>query len=149
MSPKMRPRTPRRPRLAPPLLVLSGKIEQEIAELPAGDRAEFLRSLGLSEPAAARFVRAVFEAANLISFFTVGEDEVRAWPVPRGSSALRAAGRIHSDLERGFIRAEVMCWEDLTVLGSEARCREAGKMRTEGRDYVVKDGDILHVRFAV
>jgi len=131
-----------------PVVVLSGAIEREIAELPADERVAFLESLGLSEPAARRFVRAAFEAARLIVFFTIGEDEVRAWPVLRDSPAVRAAGRIHTDLEKGFIRAEVIKFDDFVELGSEAKCRDAGKQRAEGRDYVVKDGDILHVRFS-
>jgi ribosome-binding ATPase YchF (GTP1/OBG family) len=86
---------------------------------------------------------------DLVSMLTVGPDECRAWPVPRGTKAPRAAGKIHSDIERGFIRAEVIGFEDLIELGSEARCREAGKARVEGRDYVVQDGDVVHFRFNV
>ena len=132
-----------------PLLVLSGKVEMEIAELPQAEQADFVRSMGLDEPALGRFIRAAYAALDLISFFTVGPDEVRAWTVPRETRAQRAAGKIHSDLERGFIRAEVMRYEDFVALGTEARCREAGKLRMEGKEYPVKDGDILHVRFAV
>lgn len=131
-----------------PVVVLSGAIEREIAELAEAERPSFLESLGVSEPAAHRFVRAAFEAARLVVFFTIGEDEVRAWPVLRDSPAVHAAGRIHSDLEKGFIRAEVIKYDDFAALGSEAKCREAGKLRSEGRDYVVRDGDILHVRFS-
>jgi hypothetical protein len=134
---------------ATPLLVLSGKVEMEIAELPAAEQAEFVRSLGLDEPALGRFIRAAYAALDLVSFFTVGPDEVRAWTIRRDLRAQLAAGKIHSDLERGFIRAEVMRYEDFVALGSEARCREAGKLRMEGKEYPVKDGDILHVRFAV
>jgi ribosome-binding ATPase len=131
-----------------PVVVLSGAIEREIAELPPGERPTFLESLGLSEPAVDRFIRAAFEAARLIVFFTIGEDEVRAWPVLRDSPAPHAAGRIHTDLEKGFIRAEVIKYDDFVTLGSELKCREQGKQRSEGRDYVVKDGDILHIRFS-
>jgi hypothetical protein len=132
-----------------PLLVLSGKVELEIAELPAAEQVEFARSMGLAEPALGRFIRAAYSALDLVSFFTIGPDEVRAWTVPRDTHAQRAAGKIHSDLERGFIRAEVMRYEDFEKLGSEAKCREAGKLRMEGKEYPVKDGDILHIRFAV
>jgi ribosome-binding ATPase len=131
------------------LLVLSGKVELEIAELPPAEQADFARSLGLAEPALFRFIRSAYAALDLVSFFTVGPDEVRAWTVGRDARAQAAAGKIHSDLERGFIRAEVTRYEDFVALGSEARCREAGKLRMEGKDYPVKDGDILHVRFAV
>ena len=132
-----------------PLMVLSGKVELEIAELPAAEQVDFAASLGLTEPALGRFIRAAYAALDLISFFTVGPDEVRAWTVPRDTRAQRAAGKIHSDLERGFIRAEVMRYEDFEKLLTEAKCREAGKLRMEGKEYPVKDGDILHVRFAV
>jgi GTP-binding protein YchF len=131
------------------LLVLSGKVEMDIAQLDPGDQLDFARSLGLDEPAAGRFVRAAYALLDLISFLTVGPDEVRAWTIRRGTRAREAAGKIHTDLERGFIRAEVTRHEDLLALGSEAKCREAGKLRMEGKDYVVLDGDVMHVRFAV
>jgi GTP-binding protein YchF len=131
------------------LVVLSAKVEMDIALMPPAEQQEFCESLGLAEPASRRFVRAAFELQGLISMLTVGEDECRAWPVPRGTQAPRAAGKIHSDIERGFIRAEVTRWEDLVALGSEARCREQGKLRVEGRDYVVQDGDVVHFRFNV
>jgi ribosome-binding ATPase YchF (GTP1/OBG family) len=105
--------------------------------------------MGLSEPARARFIRASYKLLDWISFFTVGEDEVKAWTIRRGDRAPRAAGRIHSDLERGFIRAEVMHYPDFISCGSEAKARHDGKLRVEGKEYVVQDGDILHVRFAV
>ena len=130
-----------------PVVVLSGKTGQEMGGLPDAGGGEFLKSLGLTEPAAHRFIRAAFDAARLHCFFTVGEDEVRAWAIPRGATAVRAAGKIHSDLERGFIRGEVIAYEDFDALGSEARARDAGKLRAEGRDYVMRDGDIMHVRF--
>jgi len=131
------------------VLVLSAAVEAEIAQLDAAEQPEFLRSLGLSEPARARFIRAAYRLLDLISFFTVGEDEVRAWPTRRGDRAPRAAGRIHSDLERGFIRAEVVHYDDFIALGSESRARHEGKLRLEGKEYAVKDGDILNIRFSV
>jgi len=131
------------------VLSLCAAVEAEIADLDPAEQPEFLASLGLSEPARARFLRAAYHLLDLISFFTVGEDEVRAWPIRRGDKAPRAAGRIHSDLERGFIRAEVVHYDDFLALGSEAKARHEGKLRLEGKEYVVKDGDILNIRFAV
>jgi hypothetical protein len=131
------------------LIVLSAQVEMEIAQMEPGDQAEFLESLGLEAPARARFLRAAFELLELISMLTYGEDECRAWPVRRGTAAPRAAGKIHSDIERGFIRAEVVRWEDLVRLGSEAKCREAGVLRVEGKEYIVCDGDAVHFRFNV
>jgi GTP-binding protein YchF len=131
------------------ILSLCAAVEAEIAELAPAEQPEFLASLGLVEPARARFIRAAYHLLDLISFFTVGEDEVRAWPIRRGDRAPRAAGRIHSDLERGFIRAEVMHYDDFIALGSESKARHEGKLRLEGKEYVVKDGDILNIRFAV
>jgi GTP-binding protein YchF len=130
-------------------LLLSGKIEMELAALEPGDRQAFLEDLGLEAPARDRFIRAAYELLNQISFLTTGEDEVRAWTIRRGTTALKAAGKIHSDIERGFIRAEVVHYDDFVTYGSEARCREAGKLRLEGKEYVVKDGDIIHFRFNV
>ncbi len=130
-------------------VVLSGSVEAEIATLAPEEQGPFLAELGLEEPAIGRFIRAAYALCDLISFFTVGPDEVRAWTVRRGSSARTAAGKIHTDLERGFIRAEIISLADFFELQSEARCREVGKLRTEGKDYVVEDGDILHVRFNV
>jgi GTP-binding protein YchF len=127
-------------------IALSAEVEAEIAELPAEEQPEYLGSLGLTETARARFLRAVYGLLHQISFFTVGEDEVRAWTVRKGDRAVRAAGKIHSDLEKNFVRAEVMHYEDFMAAGSEHRARETGKLRLEGRDYVVQDGDILHVR---
>jgi ribosome-binding ATPase YchF (GTP1/OBG family) len=130
-------------------MTLSARLEAEIADLEPGDREAFLRDLGLRESARDRFIRASYALLDLVSFLTAGEDECRAWPIRRGTTAVKAAGRIHSDLERGFIRAEVIAFDDFVRCGSEARCREAGKLRLEGKDYVVQDGDVLHVRFAV
>ncbi len=125
------------------------KIEAEIAELPADEAAAFRSELGLREPALERIVRATFDLLGLISFFTTGEDEVRAWPIPRGSNAQQAAGAIHSDLERGFIRAEVIRWDELLRYGSEAAAKKQGLVRTEGKTYDVADGDTVHVLFNV
>ena len=130
-------------------IVLSASIEAEIATMSKDDQAAFLADYGLTESALARFIRAAYELLDLISFFTVGEDEVRAWPIRRGMHAKQAAGRIHSDLERGFIRAEVMPYEHFIKYGSEHALRDAGALKLEGKDYVVADGDILSIRFNV
>jgi ribosome-binding ATPase YchF (GTP1/OBG family) len=113
------------------------------------EQAAFLEDLGLTEPALARFIRAAYGLLDLISFFTVGQDEVRAWPIRRGMNARQAAGRIHSDLERGFIRAEVIPYDVFVEYGSEHAVKTAGRLQIEGKDYIVKDGDIMHVRFNV
>jgi ribosome-binding ATPase len=130
-------------------LVLSASVESEIASLAPEDQSAFLADLGVSEPALSRFIRAAYELLDLISFFTVGEDEVRAWPIKRGMNARQAAGRIHSDLERGFIRAEVMPYDVFMQYGSEHAVKEAGRFQVEGKDYIVGDGDILNIRFNV
>lgn len=130
-------------------LTLSASVEADIAALDPDEQQEFLREMGLTEPALRRFIRTAYGLLDLISFFTVGPDEVRAWTIRRGTDARRAAGKIHSDLERGFIRAEVTPYETFMELGSEAAVKEAGKLQVEGKDYVVSDGDILHVRFNV
>jgi ribosome-binding ATPase len=130
-------------------LGLAGKVEMEIAQLEENDRTAFLKDIGIQEPGRDRFIRASYGLLDLISFFTTGEDEVRAWTITQGTAARKAAGKIHSDIERGFIRAEVIAYEDFNALGSEAKCKEAGKLRLEGKDYVVQDGDIIHFRFAV
>jgi ribosome-binding ATPase len=130
-------------------LALAGKVEMEVAQLDEGDRTAFLKEIGIHEPARDRFIRASYGLLNLISFLTTGEDEVRAWTITRGMTARKAAGKIHSDIERGFIRAEVVAYEDFIALGGEAKCKEAGKLRLEGKDYIVQDGDIIHFRFAV
>ena len=131
------------------LVVLSAAVEMEIAQLDDEEQGEFIASLGLEEPAKGRFIRAAFELTRLISMLTAGPDECRAWPVPRDTAAPRAAGKIHSDIERGFIRAEVVPWQDLVELGSEGKCRDAGKLRVEGKDYVIQDGDVVNFRFNV
>jgi ribosome-binding ATPase len=131
------------------LVVLSAQVEMDIAQMPAADQKEFCESLGLTEPATSRFIQAAYALLDLISMLTSGPDECRAWPIARGTRAPRAAGKIHSDIERGFIRAEVTHWQDLITLGSEAKCREAGKLRVEGKDYVMQDGDVVNFRFNV
>lgn len=130
-------------------LALAGKAEMEIAQLDEADRMAFLKEIGIEEPARDRFIRISYALMNLIGFFTTGEDEVRAWTITQGTVAKKAAGKIHSDIERGFIRAEVVAYDDFIVHGNEAKCKEAGKLRLEGKDYAVKDGDIIHFRFAV
>jgi len=131
------------------LVVLSAQVEMDIAQMPEAEQKDFLESLGVDEPARNRFIRSAYALLDLISMLTAGPDECRAWPVTRDSAAPRAAGKIHSDIERGFIRAEVVRWEDLIELGSEAKCREVGKLRVEGKDYRIQDGDVVHFRFNV
>jgi ribosome-binding ATPase YchF (GTP1/OBG family) len=131
------------------LVVLSAKVEQDIAQMAPADQKDFIASLGLTEPAKDRFIRAAFALLELISFLTAGDDECRAWPIRRGTIAQKAAGKVHSDIERGFIRAEVIRLDDLLTLKSEAKCREAGKLRLEGKEYVVQDGDVINFRFNV
>lgn len=131
-------------------LVIAGALEAEIANLTEeSDRMEFLEASGLTEPGVNKLVRAAYEMLSLLTFFTVGPKEIRAWTITAGMTAPQAAGVIHSDLERGFIRAEVMKYDDFIRLGSEHACREAGKLSVEGKSYVVDDGDILHIRFNV
>jgi len=137
-------------RLAMPVIPLCAALEQEISALPPEERGEFLEEMGLAEPAQDRLVRAVYEHLNLISFLTVGEDEVRAWTITRGTTAQKAGGKVHSDIERGFIRAEVVAYDDFVAAGSSmAGARKVGKLRLEGKEYVVQDGDIAHFRFNV
>lgn len=131
------------------VLRLCCKVEREIAELPAGEQREFLQQMGLTEPARDVFIRAAYELLQLISFFTVGEDEVRAWPVRSGSSAWVAAGKIHSDIQRGFIRAEAIHYEEFMRCGTLVAAKSQGVLRLEGKEYRVRDGDILHFRFSV
>lgn len=135
------------PRMA--AVVVSAPIEEEISRLDPAAQREFLADLGLAEPSIDRLTRASYELLGVISFFTVGDDEVRAWTIRRGAVAREAAGSIHSDLERGFIRAEIVGSEDLLRLGSLAACRDQGLLRLEGKEYVVRDGEVAHIRFAV
>jgi GTP-binding protein YchF len=132
------------------ILVIAGAVEAEIAELESiEDRLAFLKDAGLDEPGVDKMVRAAYKMLNLQTFFTVGPMEIRAWTIKKGMTAPQAAGVIHSDLERGFIRAEVMKYHNFITLGSEHACKEAGKFYIEGKTYVVEDGDILHIRFNV
>lgn len=124
-------------------------LEEQIAELDPEDRPAFLESAGLSEPGLHAVIRTGYDLLGLITYLTAGEKECRAWTVEKGSTAPQAAGVIHSDFERGFIKAEVIWWEDLLSLGSEAKCKEAGKMAIEGKEYIVRDGDVIHFRFNV
>ncbi|MEX0892501.1 MAG: redox-regulated ATPase YchF [Gemmatimonadota bacterium] len=128
---------------------LCARIEAELMDLDAEHRREFLDELGIAEPGLHALIRAGYRLLNLISYFTAGPKEVRAWTIRRGSTAPQAAGEIHSDFERGFIRAETLGWEDFVAAGSEKAAREQGKMRSEGKDYVVRDGDVLLFRFNV
>ena len=130
-------------------LELRGALEMEIAQLPADEMALFLQSYGIAEPGLNVMVRASYELLGLMSFFTVGEDEVRAWTVRRGATAVEAAGAIHTDLARGFIRAEVISYDDMIACGTLAEARNRGKLRLEGKTYIVQDGDILNIRFSV
>ncbi len=132
------------------VLIICAAIEADIAELTSKeDRQEFLEDLGLAAPGIDRLIQSAYKLLNLITYLTAGEKEVRAWTISRGFKAPQAAGVIHTDFERGFIRAEVISYNDYSDLGSEAACKEAGKMRVEGKEYVVKDGDVMHFRFNV
>lgn len=131
------------------IIVIAGELEAEISELDADDRIEFLADAGLKEPGVNKLVRAAYHTLNLQSFFTAGPKEVRAWTIKKGMKAPEAASVIHSDLERGFIRSEVMKYDDFIELGSEAAVKNAGKFHVEGKNYVVDDGDIMHIRFNV
>jgi len=132
------------------ILILAARMEAEIAELETEeDRLAFLADAGIPEPGVSRLVRSAYAMLNLMSFFTVGPMEIKAWTIHKGMTAPQAAGAIHSDLERGFIRAEVMKYNDFVTLGSEHACKEHGKLHIEGKTYMVEDGDILHIRFNV
>jgi ribosome-binding ATPase len=133
-----------------PTLALCGALEAEMADLPESERLSFLREYGVDRPAGEALARALLDRADLIPFFTVGEDECRAWAIPRGTVARGAAGKIHSDIERGFIRAEVIGYTELEMLGGDlVAAKRAGKLRLEGKEYVVQDGDVVHFRFNV
>jgi len=132
------------------VIIIAGKLESEIAEHEdEDDRAEFLQDAGLQEPGVNKMIRSAYQLLNLQSFFTAGEKEVRAWTIRKGMTAPEAAGTIHSDLQRGFIRAEVMTFDDFYTLGSEQAVKDAGKFRVEGKNYIVHEGDLLHIRFNV
>ena len=132
-----------------PAMSVCGQIEMEVGELSPDEQVAYLRELGVAEPARDRFIQASYALLSLVSFLTVGPDEVRAWPIRSGTPAVKAAGKIHSDIERGFIRAEVIRFDALLQHRSEAKCREVGVQRIEGREYLVQDGDVIHFRFAV
>jgi hypothetical protein len=125
---------------------ICGKVEAELAEMDDAEAADFLSSYGLHESGLVRLIRKSYELLGLISFFTAGEDECRAWTVPVGSKAPAAAGAIHSDLEHHFIRAETIRWDALLDAGSEANARSRGTLRLEGKEYIVQDGDVMHIR---
>jgi len=131
------------------VIVIAGELEAEIAELNKEDRVDFLMDAGLKEPGVDKLIRAAYHTLNLQSFFTAGPKEVKAWTIRKGMTAPEASGVIHSDLERGFIRAEVMKYQDFIALGSEQAVKAAGKFHVEGKHYVVEDGDIMHIRFNV
>ena len=128
-------------------VAISARIEEEVAQLPSGEREEFLASLGLEEPGLNRLIRAGYALLGLITFFTAGPKEARAWTVTKGAKAPHAAGVIHTDFEHGFIRAETIAYDDYVAGNGEAGARDAGKFRLEGKDYVVQDGDVMHFRF--
>src|SRR3984893_153394 len=131
------------------VIALSARLEAEIRELPDAEAAEFLADAGLSEPALGTFIHAAYRLLNLVTFLTAGEPEVRAWTVRQGATAPEAAGVIHSDIERGFIKAEIVAFDDLVAAGTYLAARERGKVRLEGRDYTIKDGDVCLFRFNV
>jgi len=134
---------------AVPVITICAKLEYELAQLDADSRAEFMADLGITEPAAGKFVKSCYSALGYVSFLTVVSDELRAWPIKRGTVALDAAGKVHSDIKRGFIRAETFVFDDLKALGSEKALKAAGKIRLEGKEYVVQDGDVINFRFNV
>ncbi len=132
-----------------PVTAICAKIEAEIADLEDEDKEVFLADIGMTEPGLNRLIRSAYTLLGLETYFTAGLKEVRAWTVHKGSTAPQAAGVIHTDFERGFIRAEVIAFNDYVTLGGEAKSKEAGKMRLEGKEYIVKDGDVMHFRFNV
>ena len=132
-----------------PMVVIAGKLEAEIVQLKEGEREVFRQELGLKDSGLKRLIQVGYDVLGLVTFFTTVNQDLRAWTVPRGTPALQAAGKIHSDMERGFIKAEVLSFEDFTRCGSEHAAREKGLLKVEGKDYVVQDGDIIHFRFNV
>jgi GTP-binding protein YchF len=132
-----------------PVVVIAGKLEAEIAQLNEGEREEFRQEWGLKDSGLERLIQAGYDILGLVTFFTTVNQDLRAWTVPRGTPALQAAGKIHSDMERGFIKAEVISFDDFISSGSEHAAKEKGVLKVEGRDYVVQDGDIIHFRFNV
>ena len=132
-----------------PVVTICAKLEYELSQLDAESRSEFMADLGLTESAAGKFVNSCYSATGLISFLTIGSDEVRAWPIKKGTIAVDAAGKVHSDIKRGFIRAETFGFDELKEYGNEKALKAAGKIRLEGKEYVVKDGDIINFRFNI
>jgi GTP-binding protein YchF len=132
-----------------PVINVCAKLDFELSQLDAQSRKDFMTELGITEPAAAKFVKACYAALGLISFLTIGSDEVRAWLIKQGTVALDAAGKVHSDIKRGFIKAEIFSYEDIKELGSEKALKAAGKIRLEGKEYIVRDGDIIDFKFNV
>ena len=131
------------------ILIIAAELEAEIAELDKDEQKEFLEDVGLTEPSVNKLIRSAYSILNLDTFFTIGPKEIRAWTIKRGATAPEAAGVIHSDLQRGFIRAEVIKYNDFIELKSEQACKEAGKLNVEGKKYIVEDGDLLNIRFNV
>jgi GTP-binding protein YchF len=131
------------------VISLCAKLESELAQLDAQSRSEFMTDMGITEPAVNKFVQSCYATLGLISFLTIGKDEVRAWPIRQGTCALDAAGKVHTDIKRGFIRAETMAFNDLKELGDEKAVKAAGKVRLEGKSYIVRDGDVINFRFNV
>ncbi|MGA1980278.1 MAG: DUF933 domain-containing protein [Sedimentisphaerales bacterium] len=132
-----------------PVITLCAELEYELAQLDADSRREFMADLGITEPEAGKFVNSCYSAMGVISFLTVVSDELRAWPIKQGTVALDAAGKVHTDIKRGFIKAEIFSFDDLKKFGSEKAVKAAGKIRLEGKDYIVRDGDIINFRFNV
>jgi ribosome-binding ATPase YchF (GTP1/OBG family) len=131
------------------VITICAKLEHELSQLDPESRAEFMADLGIAESAASKFVQSCYSALGLISFLTIGSDELRAWPIKKGTVALDAAGKVHTDIKRGFIRAETFNYTELRELGSEKALKAAGKIRLEGKEYIVQDGDIINFRFNV
>jgi hypothetical protein len=131
------------------MIELVASLEAEVAQLPAEEEREYLSAMGIDSPARDRVVQSAYRALGLLSFFTAGEDEVKAWTIGKGDKAVEAAGKIHSDLARGFIRAEIVSWLDFEKAGSFEAAKSGGLMRLEGKDYVMQDGDVMVVRFKV
>ncbi len=132
-----------------PVTAICAKLEYELSQLDAKSRSEFMTDLGITESAASKFVKSCYQAMGLISFLTIVSDELRAWPIKKGTLALDAAGNVHTDIKRGFIRAETMAFDELKEYGNEKALKAAGKIRLEGKDYIVQDGDIINFRFNV
>jgi ribosome-binding ATPase YchF (GTP1/OBG family) len=132
-----------------PVITICAKLEHELAQLDVDSKAEFMADLGITESATSKFVKSCYSALGLISFLTVVSNELRAWPIIKGTAAVDAAGKVHTDIQRGFIRAETFSFDELKALGSEKNLKAAGKIRLEGKDYIVQDGDIINFRFNV